>query len=443
MTCSRQRVLFVSTLAVLVGLTGCGKDAPPEDAGVGALQKDAVKEDDASEPGPAAKTAEKGPRTPSGLPIVPVSDLFTLPAATPDYRDLALDDVQAFLDEPSNHEPLVPRGPLGLEPVEKYIPDDNPMTRAKIELGRQLYFDTRLSLDNSVACATCHEPTTGWAENKPVSTGIQAQQGTRNAPTVLNRVYGKSQFWDGRAASLEEQSLGPIENPIEMGFTLPELMERLEGIEGYRIQFEKIFGGVSPDAVAKAIATFERTVLAGASPFDYYERTRKYEGLAPEDFQYDPELAAQRDRDMREAAAHPMSDAARRGRELFFKKAACSLCHVGANLTDEAFYNIGVGMDTESPDPGRVSETGKPEDTGAFKVPSLRNVASTAPYMHDGSQKTLAEVVEFYDKGGRANPHLHKRIKKLNLTEAEKSDLVAFMEALSGPLPKIPVPRLP
>jgi len=315
------------------------------------------------------------------------------------------------------------------------------MTRAKVELGRQLYFDPRLSLDSTVACATCHVPAIGWAQDTPVAAGIKGQKGGRNSPTVMNRAYGETQFWDGRAASLEAQALGPIENPIEMGFTLDNVADRLKEFEGYRIQFDKVFGEVSSAGIADAIASFERTVLVGGSPHDYAEELKRFEGV--ED---DPELADQYAAARRGAEAHPMSESARRGRDLFFdsKRVGCALCHVGANFTTEEFFNIGVGMDAEEPDLGRVVVTKDGKDTGGFKTPTLRNIALTAPYMHDGSQATLEVVVDFYAKGGHPNDYLHERIKKIDLTDQEKADLVAFMrDGLTGELPEIPKPRLP
>jgi cytochrome c peroxidase len=374
---------------------------------------------------------------------IAVDQIYLLPAATASEKRLTLAEIRRFLDDPRNHQPFVPVSPVGLDDLSSLLPADNPMTRAKVELGRQLYFDARLSRDSTISCATCHDPAKGWAEHTSVSTGIGGQKGARSAPTVLNRAISRHQFWDGRAESLEAQALGPIQNPIEMGFTLPEVVSRLKGIEGYRIQFERVFGDVSADGIAKSIAAFERTVLAGGSPFDYYVRALPYQKLTAEELAEDPDLAKLAAVAQKAAKEHPMSESAIRGRALFFGKANCSLCHVGANLTDESFYNIGVGMTAPNPDLGRSGVTKKESDAGAFKTPTVRNITLTAPYMHDGSQKTLAEVVDFYDKGGHGNPQLHSRIKKLNLTAEEKGELVAFMESLTGTLPNIPVPRLP
>jgi cytochrome c peroxidase len=249
---------------------------------------------------------------------------------------------------------------------------------------------------------------------------------------------------------LEEQAKGPIANPIEMGFTHDACVECVKGIEGYRIQFEKIFPhhGVNIDNVAKAIASFERVIVTGPSPYDYNERLRAYADYTEEDLaelkEDEPEEFARYEQIKADAAAHPMSDSARRGRELFFtEKANCSACHVGANLTDEKYHNLGIGMDAEEPNLGRFGQTGEEKDKGAFKTPTIRNVADSPPYMHDGSLKTLEEVVEHYVKGGTPNQWLSKDIVKLKLSDQDKKDLVAFMQACSGPLPPVQEGRLP
>jgi cytochrome c peroxidase len=215
-----------------------------------------------------------------------------------------------------------------------------------------------------------------------------------------------AQFWDGRAASLEEQAVGPMANPIEMGHTHEGVVSRLKGIAGYRTLFAKVFDtqDFTIDHVAKAIATFERTVLSGNAPYDRYKRGDK----------------------------KAMSAGQVRGMSVFFDKAKCDQCHEGVNFTLNMFANLGVGADKPNPDPGRFEITKDPRDWGAFKTPTLREIEHTAPYMHDGSLKTLEEVVEFYDKGGVSNKNLDPKIKKLNLTTQEKEDLVAFLKALSG-----------
>lgn len=363
----------------------------------------------------------------------------------PEFGTLSLAAIEASLSAPGAHTPFVPRAPLGISTdLARVIPADNPMTPAKVELGRQLYFDKRLSLDNTVSCATCHDPAKGWTDQLPVSAGIKGQRGGRSAPTVINRVLGRSQFWDGRAATLEEQAVGPVGNPIEMGFTIDDAAARLNDIAGYRVQFERIFGGpATPDRIGKAIATFERTILGGANKNDYYEAALPFfdRDIDPDD---EPEYVAKVERVLALEKEHRMSEAAERGRALFFGKASCSVCHVGEDLTDELFHNLGVGFEAVKPDLGRFDKTGLEADKGAFRTPTLREIASTAPYMHDGSARTLTDVVEHYNKGGIANPWLSNKIVPLKLTPEEKQDLVVFMEeALSGTVTKVEVPRLP
>jgi cytochrome c peroxidase len=358
---------------------------------------------------------------------------------------LPLEEIERMLAAPGAHEPFLPETKVGLpKDLSEYIPADNPLTPAKVELGRQLYFDPRLSRDETISCATCHHPDMGWTDCEPVSTGIEGQKGGRSAPTVVNRLLGKTQFWDGRAASLEEQAVGPVANPIEMGFTVEEACERLNAIPGYKLQFEAVFGGpATNDRVGKAIAAFERSVVNGGNKNDYFEAALPWFDFDPE-FEDDPETKALANELLDAEAAHRMSEAAERGRELYFGKASCSLCHVGYDLTDEMFHNIGIGMDAAEPDLGRFVVTGEEADKGAFKTPSLRNITETGPYMHDGSLETLMEVVEHYDKGGTPNPWLSDKIFPLKLTDQEKRDLVTFMEeALVGETTPVEVPRLP
>lgn len=303
-----------------------------------------------------------------------------------------------------------PETPLGLPPV--FWPADNYYTPEKAELGRLLYFDKRLSADGTVSCATCHAPEHAFTDGAPVSTGIKGQKGGRSAPTVINRAYSTLQFWDGRARSLEEQAKGPIANPIEMTDKKTEkaahdtVVARLKQIPGYVERFSDVFGteDFTIDHVAKAIATFERTVLSGNAPYDRYK-------AGDED---------------------ALTEAQIRGMNVFFKKAKCDSCHIGFNFSDGSYENVGIGMDKPEPDLGRYAITGDEEDKGAFKTPTLREIEHTAPYMHDGRFKTLEEVVEHYNKGGIKNPWLDQRIKPLNLSDQEKADLVAFLKALSG-----------
>jgi len=306
--------------------------------------------------------------------------------------------------------------PAGLAALR--IPADNPLTKAKIELGKQLYFDPRLSRDNTVSCASCHDPKKGWSNGAAFATGIRGQVGGRSAPTVINAAYSHFQFWDGRAIQLEGQALGPIQNPIEMDMTLDEVVARLNQIEGYRRQFQEVFGTeVTADGIAKAIASFERTVLSGNAPYDKYKAGDK----------------------------EALPDAAERGLQLFFGKANCSACHAGHSFSDFAFHNIGIGMDKPEPDVGRFSESKLLGDRGAFKTPTLREIARTAPYMHDGSLATLEEVVEYYSKGGHPNPQLDEELFPLKLTAEQKADLVAFLKEglTSSDYPDVEPPELP
>jgi cytochrome c peroxidase len=294
--------------------------------------------------------------------------------------------------------------PLGLPAIP--WPKDNPYTPEKAELGRLLFFDPRLSADFSVTCASCHSPKFGFSDGAPVSTGIRGQKGTRSAPTVLNSGYILLQFWDGRSPTLEDQVKGPMANPIEMGTSHEIVVNRLQTIAGYRPYFNRAFGTdeINIDHVAKAIATFERTLLSGNSAYDRYKAGDK----------------------------KAMTNSQIRGMDIFFKKAKCDKCHEGSNFTDSKFHNLGVGTDASNPDAGRFVVTNDPKDWGAFKTPTLREIAFTAPYMHDGSLKNLRQVVEFYDKGGLQNKNLDADVKRLKLSDRDKEDLVEFMRALSG-----------
>ena len=425
---SKQIVARLVGAAVLVALSGCGAE-------------------DASAP-----DSETGPTDATGLPSVVVPDDVarlgadaSLTAGIPGEGDLSTDEIRAWLDDAANHVELKVELPMGLRLAagqEKGL-GANPLTRAKIELGRQLYFDTRLSADNTISCATCHHPDTGWTAHTPTGVGIRDQVGGRNSPVAYNRILSDLQFWDGRAESLEAQAVGPIENPIEMGNTHDACVETLRGIEGYRLQFESVFEGVSIDAVGQALAAFERVIVTGPSPFDYHDDATRYDDVTDDELADDPEYAAQvaAARAAREAA--PMSVSAIRGRELFFGKANCTSCHAGANLADETYRNLGVGMDAAEPDLGRYVITQVEKDKGAFKTPTVRNCEQTAPYMHDGSVATLEEVVALYNQGGHANPWLDEKVVKLDLSDQEQADLVAFMKACTGPFPKVETGRLP
>lgn len=292
--------------------------------------------------------------------------------------------------------------PLGLP--EYYVRPDNPMTIEKIELGRKLFFDKCLSADNSMSCATCHDPEKGWSNGTPYATGVSGEVGRRNVPSILNAAYYRSLFWDGRAGSLEGQALGPILHPDEMGMPSKQaLVDRLRKHEEYPQLFASAFAdGITSTNVARAIACYERTIVAGNSPYDR--------------FVAGDETA--------------LSPAAKRGMELFLdrRKSKCVICHEPPTFTALFYHNLGVGMDQEDPDLGRYEITKLESNKGMFKVPTVRDVKLTAPYMHDGSIETLEEVVELYDKGGIPNRYLSREMRgKLNLTDQEKADLVTFM----------------
>ena len=294
--------------------------------------------------------------------------------------------------------------PLGLD-RGLLAPPDNPVTPEKAALGRRLFDDPRLSADQSRACSDCHQAERAFSDGKRVAVGVRDQEGTRNAPAILNRTYGRAFFWDGRAATLEEQVLLPIQHPQEMDADLPTVVERLRADASYRRQFDEVFGR-PPDtsALSYALATYVRTILSGASGYDRYEAGEPT-ALSPE---------------------------AQLGLRLFRGRARCSRCHAGSNLTDEDFHNTGVSWGHRPYDAGRAVVTGEPEDTGKFKTPTLREAERTAPYMHDGSIATLEEVVEFYARGGNANPYRDRELRRLSLTAEEKSALLAFLKSLSG-----------
>lgn len=403
---------------------------------------------------PAADTSEPGdPAEPQEAETVLLGSGDLL-AGIPGEGDLTVEQITQWLETPANHRVLQVELPVGLAAgVEQLnIPEDNPLTRAKIELGRQLYFERRLSSDGTISCADCHSPVEGFTRQTQFGVGVDGQEGNRNSPVSYNRILSGAQFWDGRAASLEEQAIGPIANPIEMANTHDVAVDTLKKNEGYRLQFEKIFDdGVTIENTGKAIASFERAIVTGPSAYDFYEPLRVLEEAFKDDLEdleefeaEDPKTFAIYMERKKASEAHPISESAKRGREIFFTaKGNCTACHVGANFADEKYHNLGVGMDQDEPDLGRFAVTKEEKDRGTFKTPTVRNVALTAPYMHDGSQKTLEEVVQWYAKGGHPNATLSKDVKKLELTDQDKKDLVEFMKALTGEFPEIETGRLP
>lgn len=278
--------------------------------------------------------------------------------------------------------------------------------RALVALGRMLFFDPRLSVGNTVSCSTCHQPDHGWTSPEPLTRGVGNQLGKRHVPTLYNTGLRKSFFWDGRATTLEEQVLQPIEDPHEMAMPLDSLLERLAQLGDYQDAIVATRRDLNRELLASSLAAFCETIVAEDAPFDRY-RAGDVEALSP---------------------------SARRGHDLFFFGLNCATCHTGSQLTDEKFHNIGVGMDADEPDLGRYEVTKRDKDRGAFRTPSLRNISETAPYMHDGRFETLEEVIDFYIGGGVANPHLDPMINVLPLDEDQKSDLVQFLkEGLKSP----------
>ena len=300
--------------------------------------------------------------------------------------------------------------PLGLQKDAAFVPEGNTVSADKIDLGRALYFDPRLSKDDTVSCATCHAPEHGFAEPRKTSQGVGGKFGKRNSPTVINRLFSSNQFWDGRADDLEAQAKVPITNPIEMGMDSPEaVVKKLSAIAGYKAAFKKTFGSeeVSMQRIADAIASYERTIVSGDTAYDRYQAGDK------------KALTAQQVR----------------GLELFNGKANCATCHASFNFSDENYHNLGVGWEAskkELADVGRFEVTKAETDKGAFKTPTLRNISQTGPYMHDGSEATLREVVVLYNRGGNKNPWLSPKMKPLALSESEVDDMVAFLGALDG-----------
>ncbi|MFK7766689.1 MAG: cytochrome-c peroxidase [Mariniblastus sp.] len=305
--------------------------------------------------------------------------------------------------------------PVGFEKIPK-APADNPTTLEKAELGRKLFFDTILSNDGTVSCASCHQPDHGFASPDPISIGIGGAKGKRNSPSILNRVFGTHFSWDGRDESLEQQVMGPLTSETELGGDVETVIANIQKNEEYVQSFTAVFGQgkssgkdlITTENIAKAIACFERTIVTGNSQVDRF-RASEYDAL---------------------------SKSARQGLWIFESRGGCWKCHSGTNLTDEEFHNTGVGFinnDDPNRDTGRMEASKDEAHSFQFKTPSLRDIEHTAPYMHDGSVKTLREVVEFYNKGGAPDDkRLDKDMKPLNLSEKEIDFLVDFLKALSG-----------
>jgi cytochrome c peroxidase len=290
--------------------------------------------------------------------------------------------------------------PLGLD-LYMPVPEENPLTTEKLELGRQLFNDRRLSRDGTIACVSCHEPARAFSDGRSKAIGVFGRQGRRSAPALINRGYGRAFFWDARVSSLEEQVLKPIEDPNEMDLPVGEAARRV---------------GLTPVDLSHALASFVRSILSGAAPFDRFVNGDR----------------------------SALSDEQQAGLQIFRGKGNCTACHVGPNFTDERTHNTGIawagraggagGSEATNGflDEGRAAITGKPDDRGAFKTPTLREVTRTAPYMHDGSLATLEDVIDYYDRGGNLNPLLDPEIRPLRLTTGEKRALISFLSSLFG-----------
>jgi cytochrome c peroxidase len=298
-------------------------------------------------------------------------------------------------------DPFPPPLPLGVAP-QLPVPATNPLTREKAALGRHLFFDQRLSVDRKISCASCHIPELAFSDSARLSVGAHGRTGRRNTPTLVNRAYGRSFFWDGRVATLEEQVMRPVFDTVEMALTPDELVKRVRSDRAYRAGFTAAFGNdsITQPQIAQALATFVRTLYSGASPFDRF-RFGDTTALSPE---------------------------AKLGFTVF-NRSRCSTCHAGPNFTDERFYATGVSAGGS--DLGRFEFTGRPNERGAFKVPTLRDVARTAPYMHDGSIPTLEAVVEFYATSRSSSPIVANLLRNVSFTAEEKIALVAFLKSLS------------
>ena len=278
--------------------------------------------------------------------------------------------------------------PLGLD-LYVPVPEDNPMTVENIELGRRLFNDRRLSRDGTIACSSCHDPNRAFAGSETVPHGIFGRRGRRNAPALINRAWGRSFSWDGRVATLEVQVVRPIEDPNEMDLSIELAADRV---------------GVSSGLLAGALATYVRSIMSGNAPYDRYVN----------------------------GDSGALSDEAQRGLQVFRGKGNCTACHIGPTLTDEQFHNTGIAWNGSFLDDGRGAISGKPEDRGAFKTPTLREVERSAPYMHDGSLGSLEEVIEYYDRGGNRHSQIDPELRALQLSALEKRGLVAFLRSLSG-----------
>ncbi len=306
-------------------------------------------------------------------------------------------------------------GNLGALPAHPDYPADNLPTADRINLGRHLFFDLRLSRDHSMSCATCHSPTKGWADSSPRAVGFGKVELGRHSPTVLNAAFNSAQFWDGRTTTLEAQAVGPIMAAGEMNMpSEAEVINTLRNAPEYKTLFQAAYGGEpSMEKIGKAIAAFERTIVSGPSRFDEYVGGNK----------------------------SALNESEKRGLILFMTTASCTACHNGPNFSDSKCHSLGLKQHGPlEEDLGRFNFTKDPKDRFAFKTPGLRNIEQSGPYMHDGSLTSLEQVVEFYDRGGDIKETRSHLMKPLRLTQAQQADLVNFLRSLTGPLPSVSVP---
>lgn len=294
------------------------------------------------------------------------------------------------------------------------VPVNNKLTPERVALGKMLFFDPRLSGSNWISCATCHNPALGWSDGLPKAIGENQKELNRATPTITNAAYNHLQMWDGRFRSLEKQALGPIESPDEMNQNLDELVQELNAVPAYvDLFFEAYPGqGISKETIGKAIASFERTIVATKSPFDQW--------LVGDE--------------------SALSQSAKKGFALFNGKAKCVKCHMGHNFVDNGFHNIGL---KRTKDEGRFSLRPVKILKGAFKTPTLRDIAKTGPYMHNGIYTSLEEVIDHYDRGGDVKDNLSPNIKELKLSKDEKANLLEFLKSLSGEPRNLELPYLP
>ncbi len=299
-------------------------------------------------------------------------------------------------------------------------PEGNAPTAERVALGKMLFFDPRLSGDGNMSCATCHNPVLGWSDALPTAKGVKSKVLDRATPTIVNTAYNSIQMWDGRKASLEDQAMGPMEANVEMNMDLPRLFAWLRSMPTYIKAFERAYPGedIGADTVSRAIASYERTVLSNNSPFDRWVK----------------------------GDSSAMSAQQVRGFALFLdeNKGNCAACHSAPNFTDDGFHNIGLAsFGKEQPDLGRYAQKPLGLMKGAFKTPTLRDIELTAPYFHDGSAVTLADVVDHYADGGVVKDNLSPNMKTLDLSAQERADIVAFLRALTTPAQPVVLPKLP